>query len=288
MTRQIGAGMVSMLATRAHTRANMIRLDLRDGTVIGLTDHDRPLAFDLGDGEIEYFASTGILPSALVLSEGFDSDNAELSGPISDIVTRDAVMGGRFDRARVRFFQTNWANPSDGAIPLMKGNVSDGRIEGGKFVLGLRSTIDRFNQDIGRLITPYCDADLGDARCKFDLIPVNATVTAVTDAMRFTVSFSGSYADDYFNLGTAIFTSGVLDGTAAIEIFDWTSAGVVTMWEPFADVPAIGDTLELRQGCAKTREACMAFDNILNFRGFPEVPGSDQVLKYAVPGDSGA
>jgi hypothetical protein len=46
----------------------------------------------------------------------------------------------------------------------------------------------------------------------------------------------------------------------------------------------VGDTLEISQGCGKTRAACLAFDNVVNFRGFPDVPGTDQVLSYPNPG----
>ena len=38
------------------------------------------------------------------------------------------------------------------------------------------------------------------------------------------------------------------------------------------------------QGCGKTRADCMGFANIVNFRGFPDVPGTDQVLRYPNPG----
>ena len=123
-----------------------------------------------------------------------------------------------------------------------------------------------------------------DANCQFSLVPVSATVTAVSSGLSFTVSFSGSYADDFYNLGTVEFLTGALAGTARVEIFDWTSAGVITLFVPLAEVPTIGDTLELKQGCPKTRTACRdTFANVLNFGGFPEVPGSDQVLKSAEP-----
>ena len=134
----------------------------------------------------------------------------------------------------------------------------------------------------------FCNADFGDARCTKTVPEIDATVTAVIDAMRFTVSTADSYADGYFELGLATFTSGALAGDRAMEVFAWAESGDVVLFEPMSAMPAIGDTLTLKQGCAKTREACMAYANILNFRGCPEVPGSDQVLKYQVPDDAGA
>lgn len=288
MSRTLGGPLASHIATRTHTRCAMLRLDLRDGTSIGITDHDRDLTFDLGDGAISYSAATGILPSDVKLSAGFDADNFEVTGPIADLVTREAVLGGRFNRARARLFQVNWRSLASGPIRILAGDVADARIEGGKFVFAITSDIARLNQVIGSVITPYCKADFGDARCGFTPEEISATVSAVSSDLSFTVTFTGSYANDYFNAGQIEFNSGALSGTAPVEIFDWTAGGVVTLFTALSDLPEIGDTLTVRKGCLKTRDACMAYSNILNFRGFPEVPGSDQVLKYAVPGNAGA
>ena len=72
-------------------------------------------------------------------------------------------------------------------------------------------------------------------------------------------------------------------GIRPVEINDWSSAGGVALWTSLPEPPAVGDTLTLTQGCGKTRADCMAFGNIVNFRGFPDVPGSDQVLRYPNP-----
>jgi hypothetical protein len=74
-------------------------------------------------------------------------------------------------------------------------------------------------------------------------------------------------------------------------VFDFaggTGGGTLALYAPLAAVPAVGDTLEIRRGCEKTRAACMAYSNIDNFRGFPDVPGSDQVLRYPNPGAANA
>jgi uncharacterized phage protein (TIGR02218 family) len=262
----------------------MILLDLRDGNSIGITDHDKDIAFDIGDGEVTYDSGTGILTSDVSQSASLDADNFEVTGPIADVVTLEAVLGGRFDRARVRLFQINWKRPQDGAIKILAGNISEARVEGGRFVFEVRSDFDRFNQVVGRVITNQCDADYGDARCGATPEQITYTVTGVTDALTFTGSFTGSYAADYFNFGTIEFTSGDLAGTLPIEIFDWTAGGQITLFCPAAEAPAIGDTATVKRGCGKSRADCMARNNIVNFRGFPEIPGSDQILRAAIPG----
>lgn len=283
MSRTLSADLATHLAGDTHTRCAMLRLDLVDGSTLAFTDHDAPLSFDLGDGAASYEPDTGILPSDLSLSAGFDADDMEVSGPIGDVVTRTALLGGRFDDAVVRFFQVNWSDLTDGPVRLVKGRVVRADVLGGTFKFTIHSEMSKFSQTVGRTIIAYCDADFGDARCGFDVVPVDATVTAVTDERSFTVSFSGSFADDYFNFGTVTFLTGAMAGCRPVEVFDWTAAGVVTLWTGAVEPPGIGDTLELRQGCPKTREACLGFDNVVNFRGFPDVPGSDQVLRYPNP-----
>lgn len=290
MTRTATAGFISHLATTTHTRARMLRLDLADGTVLAMTDHDQPIEFDLGDGSATYSPATGILPSDASLSCGFDSDNLEVSGPIADVVTLPAVLGGRFDDARARYFQINWNSLASGPLRILGGRVVRGEVQGGAFKLTLHSEMSRFAQMVGRIMAGSCDADFGDGRCGFSIPVVAATVTAVNGPFQFTVSFAGAYANDYFNIGSITFTSGALNGTRPVEILDWTSGGVISLWQPLVDTPEIGDTLELRVGCSKLRKSddasvqtCLTHNNVVNFRGFSEVAGSDQVLRYPVP-----
>lgn len=288
MSRTLTADMTAHLATAAHTRCLMARLDLADGTTLAITDHDQDLSFDLGDGSVTYSASTGIIPSDIALSLGFTADDIEIAGPITEtgLTTRTAIIGGRFDDAIVRVFQVNWSDLTDGAIGLLKGYIVLGQVMGGKFKLTAHSEITRFGQEVGRTITGYCDADFGDARCGFTPGTLAATVSAVTDERVFAVTFAGTYANDYWNRGMATFLTGALAGTRPIEIYDFTGGtgtGAVALWTGLADAPTIGDTLTLTQGCDKTRAACLVYDNVINFRGFPDVPGSDQVLRYPNP-----
>jgi uncharacterized phage protein (TIGR02218 family) len=290
VSKTLTAAMTSHIAGRSHTRCNMLLLDLIDGTTIGITDHDKPIDYDIGDGTVTYDAGTGILTSNVSLACGLDADNYEVTGPVGDTITPDGVLGGRFNRARARLFEVNWKNLTAGAIKILSGSVSEARIEGGKFVFEIRSDMDLFNQTVGRVITNQCDADFGDTRCGATPTTFAETVTAVTDAMRFTVTNLGAQADDFYNMGTVIGLTGANVGTT-MEILDWTVGGVVTLFAPLAEAPAIGDTFTLKNGCSKMRMSadttvptCLTHNNVVNFRGYPELPGSDQVLRMPIPG----
>jgi uncharacterized phage protein (TIGR02218 family) len=285
VSRTIGGALVSHLATRTHTRCYMLRLDLTDGTSIGITDHDRDLDFDLGDGEITYSASTGILPSDVTLQTGLDADNYEVSGPIGDTVTLAALLGGRFNRATARLFMVNWKSLGSGAIPIMKGWVSEARPEGGKFVFEIRSAADKLNQVIGRVTSPFCPGD--HAECCVNIADeVATTVSGVVNDRAFTVAAAITAAD--FVGGLVTFTGGGLAGTLPIEIFA-VSGSTLTLFTALSDLPEIGDAVTIKEGCDRTRATCVSrFANAAWFRGLPDMPGTDQVMKYQVPGNAGA
>jgi uncharacterized phage protein (TIGR02218 family) len=280
--RTVTAAFATHLATRSHTRCNMLLLDLRDGTSIGVTDHDKDLDFDIGDGVVTYLAGTGLSISDIVQPTGLDASNYEVSGPIGDTVTLEALMGGRFNRAVSRLFQVNWQSLGDGALRVMQGSVCKAEPNGGEFVFEIRDVRDGFNQVVGTVITPYCQGT--HATCCVQIAPETATtITGASSALTFTIAATLD-PDDHRD-GRLWFTTGALAGTEPREIYA-ISGNTVTLFAPLADVPAIGDELTVKEGCDRTRATCLArFDNVIEFRGgYPETSGSDQILRMPIPG----
>lgn len=296
MSRTLSSALATHVAGHSHTRCKMLKLVLTDGTVIGVTDHDRDLTYNLGDGAVTYDSGTGVLASDIAMSASLDADNYEVSGPVNGTFTLAGLLGGRFDNARAYLFEVNWKSLGDGAAKFLAGNVREIRVEGGTFKFEIRSDMDRFNQVVGRVLANNCDADFGDVRCGATPTVESETVVAVTDSMRFTVTNGGSHADDFFNLGIVTPTSGANDGQAPIEIVNWEDNGDGTasleLFTPLVSTPAVGDGFDIQNGCSKARKSdtvgvptCLGYNNVINFRGFPEIPGSDQVFRAAVPGE---
>ena len=51
---------------------------------------------------------------------------------------------------------------------------------------------------------------------------------------------------------------------------------------------AVADAFTVTAGCDKRFVTCRdTFDNVVNFRGFPHIPGNDFVARYAVAGEPG-
>jgi uncharacterized phage protein (TIGR02218 family) len=275
------------LKGRSHNLCWLLRLDLRDGTVLGFTDHDEVLDFDLGDaaGSVSYRPDLGMQLSNVQTGTGLDAGNFEVTFPIAEAprpVTRAAVAGGRFNRAETRLMRVVWSNLAAGSRNFMLGNTGEWRIEGDKAIAESRDQRDRLNQVIGRQLQNQCDADYADqVQCFATPTEIVGTVTAVASALEFTVSFVGTYANGLFDRGKVI---GLTGGNASLvaPIWSWTAAGVIKLFMPLVEAPLVGDTFTVRDGCARTRAACMAHGQILNMRAFPEVPGT-QALKPAIP-----
>ncbi len=63
-------------------------------------------------------------------------------------------------------------------------------------------------------------------------------------------------------------------------------AGVrIELWQQMPEPIAAGDTFTVTAGCDKRFATCRdRFDNTVNFRGFPHIPGNDFVVSVPVPG----
>lgn len=294
MTRPIPSALLSALSSSPRKAAECVVLEARDGTRVRFTTWNRAQTIDLGEGEGNEVCGLSMLLSSCTLAVGLDASMFEISGAIDDYISEAAVNGGKWDDAKAWLVRISPGVA--GVSPILKGKVREARVEGDTFVFEVRNAAAALNQELGRTITAYCDVEeFGDSRCGYTVPVVTATVAAVTDALRLTVSYSGTYADNYFNIGKLTFTSGTLNGVSSDNIFDFASggadAGALVLFEPLPALPEVGDTLELRIGCSRLRRSedpdvrtCMFYDNVVNFRGFPDVPGSDQVLTVAVPG----
>jgi uncharacterized phage protein (TIGR02218 family) len=112
-------------------------------------------------------------------------------------------------------------------------------------------------------------------------LTAEASVAAVTDNRDFTLTYAGDAPDALFTGGLLTFSASASPTSAnaglGMEIKSWDLANKrITLFLPMPFDVAPGDAITLRAGCAKSLSVCRdAFDNILNFRGEPFVPGND-------------
>jgi uncharacterized phage protein (TIGR02218 family) len=167
------------------------------------------------------------------------------------------------------------------------------RREGAAFVAELRGLADRLNEESGRRYGASCSADLGDGRCTVNLANPAfcgaGAIVALGGTSMFTASGLTAFADGWFTAGRLEWTSGANAGLA-VEIKQHRNDGdvVLELWQAMPEPLAAGDAFTVTAGCDKHFVTCRdKFDNVVNFRGFPHIPGNDFVARYAVAGEPG-
>jgi uncharacterized phage protein (TIGR02218 family) len=284
------AALYAHLAAGATTVCQAWALIRRDGLILGFTDHDQDFEFC---GTI-FRASTGFSAKALQQTTGLSVDNTEAVGALSDsAVNEDDISAGRYDGAEIRVWTVNWANPAE-RVEQFRGYLGEIVRAGSSFRAELRGLAEQLNQVRGRVYQRDCSAVLGDAQCGVDVQRggYTAEVELSEDASGARLLLSGlqGYAPRWFERGTLE----VLDGPAAglsgvIRLDQETPKGrEIELWQRVGGNLAKGDRLRLVAGCDKRADTCrLKFDNFLNYRGFPHIPGEDWLASYPVSGRPG-
>ena len=288
--RIIPSAMQAKLDGGATTLCRCYILTRRDGVIQGFTDHDRDVLLN----DVVCRADTGFAGSEAVTRLGLAVDGAEVSGALSDdSLNEDALAAGRYDAAQVDMYLVDWSEPSLHVL-MSRGHIGEVRREGAAFTAELRGLADALNAETGRLYTATCAADLGDPRCKVDLDdPLYrgaGAVTALNGVSAFIATGLSGFEDGWFGGGRLTFTSGANDGDA-MEVKRHRNADdavIIELWQAMAQPLGVGDTFAVTAGCDKRFATCRdRFDNVLNFRGFPHIPGNDFIMRYAVDGEPG-
>ena len=277
-------------AFRAHVESGVTTLcrcwalTRTDGVEYGFTDHDRPLEF----AGISFKAETGLSAQALQQASGLAVDNTEAIGALSDVgLSEEEIEAGRFDGAELRAWLVNWADVSVRWLQF-RGTLGEIRRGGGAFRADLRGLTEALNRPLGRIYQRHCTAVLGDGDCRFDLSTPGyfdeRAVDRVEEARVFRWDDLAGFAPGWFARGRLEVLTGAAAGLRGLIKTDETQAEAreIALWAPLrADVQP-GDMVRLEAGCDKRMETCrLKFNNLLNYQGFPDIPGEDWVL--AVP-----
>lgn len=272
----LGNGTTSVCRAWALTR--------RDGEVLGFTDHDRDLQF----AGIRFRASAGLTARALQQSTGLSVDNSEALGALSDAAIREAdILAGRYDGAEIQAWLVNWADVAQRVLQF-RGSLGEITRAGGAFRAELRGLAERLNMAQGRVYHRQCAAVLGDKACGFNrLQPGYFTEIPVEVAERGTIfrfAALSEFSDRWFERGRLVVLSGAAKDLTAIVKLDRLAADgtrSLELWQALPDGILAGDMLRLEAGCDKRMATCaQKFNNFLNFRGFPHVPGEDWLASY--------
>ena len=260
-----------------------------DGQVLGFTDHDRGLTFE----GIIFAPDSGLSAKALSQSTGLSVDNVEAVGLLSsDAITERDIETGLYDGAEVRSWRVNWADVTMRWL-FFRGTLGEIRRAEGTFHAELRGLTEALNRPLGRAFQKPCTAVLGDRACGFALetlgFQAELEVEVVQEALRFTWGALDGFADGWFLGGRLDVLTGDAVGSWGVVKLDERRDGsrVIELWQPIGGrVVAPGDRVRLTAGCDKRMATCRSkFQNLVNFQGFPDIPGEDWIVAYPTSSD---
>lgn len=257
------------------TIATCWKCTLKDLSVLCFTNYIKNLVVD---GRT-YLASSGYRPSAVQTSSQLNVDNMEVEGVLDNDVIREIdLITGVWDYAQIEIFEVNYMNPLDGINILRTGTLGQIGIRRNTFVAELRGLLQGLQQPVGRSFGINCDADFGDTRCGINLATWTSTgsITSISGGRDLNCNLlqpSWNYGG-----GLLTMTSGVATGLTT-GIKDNPTPGNIILYEPYPFTPSIGDTFTIKAGCDKSVTTCAdIYSNIINFRGFPKLPGQDRLI----------
>lgn len=250
------------------------RIERRDGAGLALTSHDTPLWI----GGETFRAAPGIVPSAIIRGAGLDPHSGEVAGALTSNALNEMDLAlGRWDAARVAIFAVDWTNPGGEQIRLIGGELGEVSVEGEQFSAELHGAAARLAELVCPETSPECRAEFGDKKCRVDL--AGRTLRAVVVSSAGAELVIDQAIDDRFLFGRARFVGGANCG-AISTIIDVEGNAVHLRDLPRIDIEA-GTLIELREGCDKRFATCVErFDNAVNFRGEPHLPGNDLLTRY--------
>jgi uncharacterized phage protein (TIGR02218 family) len=261
------------------------RVERPDGELILGTEHDRDLEITGTVGTYDltgtYLAGAGITGSDVKSTADMSVDNMEVNGALKgDLTVVDLsaadIESGLFDGSSVILFMVNWAAPNDFQVLLKVGTIGNiRRTAEGQYTTELRGLTQALTKNLVRTYGAYCDAELGDARCKVDVSALTSTgtVTAVTSNRLVEVSVSTDSTTGepgYYTGGLVTWVTGDNAGfkmEAKRAVFDVT-VSTLELYLPMAATIQVGDTFTIQPGCDKTAAMCKGrFGNLVNYRG---------------------
>lgn len=271
------------LDTGLTTLARCWLVERVDGVRLGFTDHDLDLAFD----GMDFRADSGMSAKALEQSSGLAVDNTEAMGALSSAAVSEAdIEAGRFDDARVQAWLVNWEDTAQ-RVKQFDGTMGEITRSNGAFHAELRGLTEALNQPQGRIYQSPCSAVLGDQQCGFAFdqpgYAADIAVELVEQQRLFRFENLIGYDPQWFERGRLRVLDGEAQGLIGLIKSDRSDEQFRTLelWDSIRAPIAPGDRIRLEAGCDKRPDTCrLKFNNFLNFRGFPHIPGEDWLMAH--------
>jgi uncharacterized phage protein (TIGR02218 family) len=268
----------------------------RDGKNYYLTDWQTPISMNITEfppsetaGIKKFEPSQAPNASAVITELGLNSSNATFSSyfMINGVDIAD-IRRGLYKDSDCYVYLCDPAK-SDSSALIVAGYLAGAKNLGDEiYEIDFRSLEQQLENNIGSTVTELCPQKLGDFKCKIPARSTTATITTVTSRYIFRVTtppltFGGT--PNFWQFGSLSYSvlgisSNLYDITGNIvkSVYMGNNITELYLLSSFHEDLLPGQAVTLLEGCGCTATICNSRGNIVNFRGFPDLPGVDKLI----------
>lgn len=251
-----------------------LTLQRSDGAGYALSNHDCSL--DLSGNVIEPHGEVVIEESRITDAMIDSALELSTSCKVAEALTRSVQSEERSGQIVARVEVLDWTNNADPRF-ICEGALGNTEDDNHKLRVNVRVTPQSLLESACIQTSPQCRARLGEQLCRIDM-------RGRHERIRITGQEGGWLSTDRqalqpFLYGELRWISGPHSSEVA-QVVD-VQDGRLRLHRPPTSISQGGDTAILSEGCDRTRTTCSErFGNVLNFRGEPDLPGTDRLLRY--------
>lgn len=284
--KHFGDGVGSILEGSVLCLATVWQIDRPDGTVFRLTDHDRPIRFELFD-----YTPAGGFSASAVQNQDRRPSNFEIMGVIeAGTVTHEDLAAHLFDGAKITENVVDWRAPWAGAISKAVYYIAEAKYSKGVWEAAVEGLYRKLSQANGRVVSRNCKWALGGTECAVNLASYTFTTTLVDVSSPYNarshfiidqISVPDNWGDNDGNFGRITANNGANAGFSRVVRRQIVTGPDLEFWTtiPFPHDFQVGDSVAIVKGCDRLLATCRdKFNNLANYGGFPFVPSQDGIM----------
>lgn len=273
--REISETLQTNLSSEAGNQVKCLLIKLSDETEIGFTESDVEFELD----EVTYKPFSGFNLNKLNYRLNANQE-AQIYAAFDDLEISEAdIISGKYLDAEIEIFSIDMSDLSTGKIILQTGYITEIISDKNSFFFRIEGFASKLKKIITESYSKQCRAKFGDTKCSKNLDDYKHTGTVTETINNYSFKDSSRGEENYyFNYGVIKFTSGANTGIK-YDIRKYKDE-VIELLLPAKFTIQTSDEYEIYAGCDKEFTTCIAkFDNAINFRGEPDIPGSEKLLR---------
>jgi uncharacterized phage protein (TIGR02218 family) len=261
------------------TLVNCCLITLKNNSQIAFTDYQQ----DLEINNQLYHANGVFNISAINTFNFLQPDNLNMKNFIDhQLITFEDVNLGLYENAIIKIFQVDYTKPSKIFLMKYEGLIGEIKIENNQISAEVNGLEIKIDKNIVDIYSPNCRANLGDKKCKVDLTKFssNCNITEIIDGRTILFNAKQKFVDGFFDYGFLL-----IDKQVKVEIIKHYQQSLILRF-PLNIKLDLTKSYVIIAGCNKEFSCCYnKFNNALNFRGEPHLPGIEKILTLGGAGE---